>query len=55
MFLSTVRAADLILVIEHGRVVETGTHEELVAAGARYAELSRTQLEPAAPVSVVQA
>ncbi len=43
--LSTVRAADLILVIEGGRVVERGTHEELLAAGGRYAELYKTQFE----------
>ncbi|MEU9548705.1 ABC transporter ATP-binding protein [Streptomyces werraensis] len=43
--LSTVRAADLILVVEGGRVVERGTHEELLAAGGRYAELYRTQFE----------
>ncbi|NKQ53779.1 ABC transporter ATP-binding protein [Amycolatopsis sp. K13G38] len=48
--LSTVRAADQILVIEAGRVVEHGTHEELLAAGGRYAELYHTQFaeEPAA-------
>jgi ATP-binding cassette subfamily B protein len=43
--LSTVRAADLILVIEDGRVVERGTHIELVAAGGRYEELYRTQFD----------
>ncbi|MGK5732975.1 ABC transporter ATP-binding protein [Streptomyces sp. URMC 124] len=43
--LSTVRAADLILVIEDGRVVERGTHSELLAAGGRYEELHRTQFE----------
>ncbi|MGW1228439.1 ABC transporter ATP-binding protein [Streptomyces sp. NPDC002530] len=43
--LSTVRAADLILVIEEGRVVERGTHEELLAAGGRYEQLYRTQFE----------
>ncbi|MBD0839730.1 ABC transporter ATP-binding protein [Streptomyces sp. TRM68416] len=43
--LSTVRAADLILVIESGRVVERGTHDELLAANGRYADLYRTQFE----------
>lgn len=43
--LSTVRAADLILVVEEGRVVERGTHTELLAAGGRYEELHRTQFE----------
>jgi ATP-binding cassette subfamily B protein len=41
--LSTVREADLILVLDHGRIVERGTHNELVAAGGLYAELYRTQ------------
>jgi ABC-type multidrug transport system fused ATPase/permease subunit len=41
--LSTVRAADLILVVEDGCVVERGTHESLLAAGGRYEELYRTQ------------
>ncbi|MDQ8705017.1 ABC transporter ATP-binding protein [Streptomyces sp. LHD-70] len=41
--LSTVRAADLILVVEDGRIVERGRHEDLLAADGRYAELYRTQ------------
>ncbi|WP_222936823.1 ABC transporter ATP-binding protein [Streptomonospora sp. PA3] len=41
--LSTVRAADLILVVEGGRIAERGTHEELLAAGGRYEVLYRTQ------------
>ncbi len=41
--LSTVRAADSIVVLEHGRVVEHGSHVDLLAAGGRYAELYNTQ------------
>jgi ATP-binding cassette subfamily B protein len=37
--LSTVRDADQIVVLDRGRVVETGTHDELLARGGRYAEL----------------
>jgi ATP-binding cassette subfamily B protein len=42
--LATVRDADLILVVEAGRIVERGRHDELLAAGGLYADLSRTQL-----------
>jgi ABC-type multidrug transport system fused ATPase/permease subunit len=44
--LSTVRAADMILVIEGGRVVERGTHRELLGRGGRYTELYETQFGP---------
>jgi ATP-binding cassette, subfamily B, bacterial len=37
---STARAADLIVVLDHGRVLEAGSHEALLAAGGTYAELS---------------
>jgi len=47
--LSTVRAADLILVLDEGRLVEQGTHEELVAAGGLYATLYETQFRHAQP------
>ena len=41
--LSTVRQADLIVVVEDGRVVDTGTHAELLDRGGLYADLYRTQ------------
>jgi ATP-binding cassette subfamily B protein len=41
--LSTVLAADRILVLDRGRLVEEGTHDTLLAAGGLYAELFRTQ------------
>ena len=54
--LSTVLGADKIVVVDGGRVVETGTHAELLAAGGLYADLYRTQFErqgtpEAAPLS----
>ncbi|WP_369216265.1 ABC transporter ATP-binding protein [Streptomyces flavofungini] len=54
--LSTVRAADQILVVEAGEIVERGTHEELLALDGRYAELHRTQFaKGASPAEVVEA
>lgn len=41
---SAVRDADLILVLSHGRVIERGTHDALVAAGGAYAALHRRQI-----------
>ena len=41
---STIRAADEILVLEHGRIVGRGTHDELMATNATYAEIVDSQL-----------
>jgi ATP-binding cassette subfamily B protein len=48
--LSTVRAADLICVVDDGRVVERGTHDELLAAGGLYQELYQTLMGDDTPV-----
>ncbi|HEY9632597.1 MAG TPA: ATP-binding cassette domain-containing protein [Coleofasciculaceae cyanobacterium] len=41
--LSTIQTADLIVVMEQGRIVETGTHAELISKGGRYAHLHAIQ------------
>jgi ATP-binding cassette subfamily B multidrug efflux pump len=46
--LSTIRDADVILVMEHGSIVEQGTHTELLAAGGAYARLYQSQFAAAA-------
>jgi ATP-binding cassette subfamily B protein len=43
--LSTVRNADLIIVVDQGRIVQRGRHEELLVEGGLYAELYRTQFD----------
>jgi ABC-type multidrug transport system fused ATPase/permease subunit len=47
--LATVRGADLIAVVEHGRIVERGSHDELLAKGGRYAALYRRQFRTGRP------
>jgi ATP-binding cassette subfamily B protein len=43
--LSTLRKADRLVVLEHGRIVETGQHPDLLAAEGRYAQLYRAQMQ----------
>ena len=45
--LSTITGADLILVMQEGRIVESGTHDELIEKGGAYAELHRSQFAQA--------
>ncbi len=49
--LSTVRNADTILVLDGGRIVQSGTHSELLAQGGLYADLYRTQFIEDLPVA----
>lgn len=50
--LSTIQRADKIIVLNHGRIVETGTHQELVAASGHYAQLYKVQQLGMAQVEV---
>jgi ATP-binding cassette subfamily B protein len=42
--ISTARQADRVIVIDEGRIVDTGTHDELVARGGIYADMQHKQL-----------
>ena len=46
--LSTIQKADLIVVLDNGRIVETGTHAELIQASGVYRKLYELQFEPPA-------
>jgi ABC-type multidrug transport system fused ATPase/permease subunit len=46
--LSTILSADTVVVVDAGRIVESGTHADLLAAGGLYAELYRTQFSETA-------
>ncbi len=49
--LSTIRHADRIVVLDKGAIIESGSHEELLAQGGRYADLLRLQIEGKPPLT----
>ena len=53
--LSTVMSADIILVFDHGRIVERGRHSDLIAAGGLYAKLYERQFAPESQTAVSSA
>ena len=48
--LSTIQGADLIVVIDEGQIIETGTHEELMERSGRYRKMVELQTAPPAPL-----
>ena len=53
--LSTIRKADLILVVRAGKIIERGTHQELMALGGYYADLYNKQFETESAETVFNA
>jgi ATP-binding cassette subfamily B protein len=53
--LSTIRHADLVLVLDHGRILERGSHRELLRKGGKYAEMYRQFVHSAEPVMALPA
>ena len=49
--LSSIRKADLILLLEDGRIIAKGRHEELLASSKKYQEIYKLQVQPSAEVS----